>query len=109
VTVEEFLGDLEKVRRNGAGWIARCPAHEDRSPSLSVREGDDGSRVWRREIACGGDPQRALVRALATSPVRRGEVWSFGITHDTGCPALDGAGMPSCTCELVGLEARRAA
>jgi nicotinamidase-related amidase len=28
------------VRRNGAGWIARCPAHEDHNPSLSVHERD---------------------------------------------------------------------
>jgi putative DNA primase/helicase len=30
------------VRRSGGGWVARCPAHEDRSPSLSVKEGVDG-------------------------------------------------------------------
>ena len=23
-------------------WLARCPAHDDKSPSLSVREADDG-------------------------------------------------------------------
>jgi hypothetical protein len=30
------------ARRSGSGWIARCPAHVDRSPSLSIREGDAG-------------------------------------------------------------------
>jgi hypothetical protein len=30
------------ARRTGAGWIARCPAHPDRAPSLSIREGDGG-------------------------------------------------------------------
>lgn len=24
------------ARRNGAGWVARCVAHEDRSPSMSI-------------------------------------------------------------------------
>ena len=34
---------LEKVKRTGAGrWIGRCPAHDDRSPSLALRELDDG-------------------------------------------------------------------
>ena len=34
---------LEGVRETGSGrWMARCPAHEDRSPSLAVRELDDG-------------------------------------------------------------------
>jgi len=34
-------------KQNGNGWSARCPAHEDRRPSLSVSEGDDGrTLVW---------------------------------------------------------------
>jgi hypothetical protein len=41
VTVEEFLGRLERVKRSGKGWTARCPAHEDQHASLSVSEGDD--------------------------------------------------------------------
>ena len=40
--VDVVLDRLERVRRSGGGWVARCPAHEDRSPSLSVREGADG-------------------------------------------------------------------
>ena len=40
--VDVVLTRLERVRRSGDGWVARCPAHEDRSPSLSVREGGDG-------------------------------------------------------------------
>ena len=38
-----LLSRLEHVKRTGAGrWVARCPAHDDRGPSLSVREMDDG-------------------------------------------------------------------
>lgn len=34
---------LQAVRRTGEGrWIACCPAHEDRHPSLSIRELRDG-------------------------------------------------------------------
>ena len=40
--VDAILGRLKGVRRSGAGWIGRCPAHEDRSPSLSIREGKGG-------------------------------------------------------------------
>jgi hypothetical protein len=36
--VEAVLEQLNGVRRNGGGWMARCPAHEDHSPSLSIRE-----------------------------------------------------------------------
>src|SRR5262249_8379258 len=33
----------DAVRSRGAGkWSARCPAHADKSPSLSITEGQDG-------------------------------------------------------------------
>ncbi|MDA8191447.1 MAG: hypothetical protein M0Z68_08295 [Gammaproteobacteria bacterium] len=38
-----ILDRLEGVRRSGAGWIAKCPAHPDKSPSLSIREGQRGA------------------------------------------------------------------
>jgi len=41
VTTEELLERLEGVRKSGSGWIACCPSHSDRKPSLSIREGDD--------------------------------------------------------------------
>ena len=76
----------------------------------SVTRSRDGSQgaVWRRDVACGSNAQLALVRALTTLPTGRGQVWSLGVSHDDGCPALTG-GMPACTCELVQLEARQAA
>jgi hypothetical protein len=41
MTAEAFAG-LFQARRTGAGkWQARCPAHADRLPSLSIREGLD--------------------------------------------------------------------
>jgi len=43
VSVDNILSKLEKPRSSGAGrWMARCPAHGDRSASLSVREFDTG-------------------------------------------------------------------
>lgn len=37
--IESLISRLEKVRATGPGtWLACCPAHEDRSPSLSIRE-----------------------------------------------------------------------
>lgn len=40
--VDNFLGRLDRVRKSGRGWTARCPAHEDRTASLSITAGDDG-------------------------------------------------------------------
>lgn len=43
MSVEALLARLDRVRRVGHGkWVARCPAHADRGPSLSIAEGDDG-------------------------------------------------------------------
>jgi hypothetical protein len=43
MTAATLLSRLDKVKPTGPGrWIARCPAHDDRGPSLSVRELDDG-------------------------------------------------------------------
>ena len=42
-SVDKLLGQLERVKRTGAGrWLACCPAHADKGPSLSLRETDDG-------------------------------------------------------------------
>lgn len=45
MTAEELAERLH-ARRSGAGWIARCPVpghkHDDRKPSLSIGEGNDG-------------------------------------------------------------------
>ncbi len=40
MTVRELLARLDHVRPVKDGWIARCPSHDDRNPSLSVSERD---------------------------------------------------------------------
>jgi hypothetical protein len=39
------LSKLEGVRGNGAGFMARCPTHEDAKASLSIGEGIDGEAL----------------------------------------------------------------
>lgn len=43
--IDKVLVRLTGVRRCGSGWIARCPAHEDRTPSLTLRETADGTAL----------------------------------------------------------------
>lgn len=47
------VAGLLHARRTGAGrWQAKCPAHQDRSPSLSIREGEDGKTLIRCWAGC---------------------------------------------------------
>jgi hypothetical protein len=53
VTVEQLLDHLDGMRPTGNGsWIARCPAHDDRNPSLSVALGDDGRVLLKCHAGC---------------------------------------------------------
>jgi len=41
--IEKILERLDGVRTTGnSTWIARCPAHDDKNPSMTLREADDG-------------------------------------------------------------------
>lgn len=43
MSASALLTRLEGVRQRGPHrWSARCPSHEDKSPSLSIREEPDG-------------------------------------------------------------------
>lgn len=52
--VEEFLTRLSKVKRTGRGqWLACCPSHGDKNPSMSIRETDDGKVLINCFAGCG--------------------------------------------------------
>jgi len=62
MSVDVLLHRLEAVRQTGPGrWIARCPAHQDRRPSLAVRELNDG-RVLVHDFA--GCPTHDVLCAI---------------------------------------------
>jgi hypothetical protein len=48
-------------RRSGAGWVARCPAHDNRAPSLSIRTGHERKALLHCFAGC---PYDAIVAAL---------------------------------------------
>jgi len=50
--VARLLAKLDGIRRNGTGWMARCPAHEDRTASLSVTAGADGRALAYCHAGC---------------------------------------------------------
>ena len=60
LTAAEIAAALPKGRRSGHGFVACCPAHDDRNPSLSVS--DHGGRVLVKCFA--GCAQEAVIEAL---------------------------------------------
>lgn len=52
-----------QAQRTGAGrWKAHCPAHNDRSPSLSIRLGDDGRVLVLCRAGCSLDSILAALK-----------------------------------------------
>lgn len=101
--LEKVLGRLDKVKAAGSGrWKACCPAHDDRDPSLSVREADDGKVLVHCWAGC---TTREILAAIGLElrdlfpgdkPVRRGPsraavehertVYQIGLSmQQTGC------------------------
>jgi putative DNA primase/helicase len=52
---EKVLSRFPDARKSGTGWSARCPAHEDRSPSLSISEGNDGRVLVHCHAGCSAE------------------------------------------------------
>jgi hypothetical protein len=65
-STSEVLDRLEAVTANGNGWMARCPAHDDRNPSLSIRETTDGTILFHCFAGCATED---IVEALGLSMV----------------------------------------
>jgi hypothetical protein len=50
--LQTLLAKLPDASKAGKGWLARCPAHEDRKASLSVSECDDGTALVKCHAGC---------------------------------------------------------
>ena len=48
-----LLNRLDSVKDNGRGkWLAKCPAHQDKRPSLSIREAESGAVLVKCWTGC---------------------------------------------------------
>jgi hypothetical protein len=61
-TIAKALGGRNAAR----GWTARCPAHNDRKPSLSICDADDGTVLVRFHAGCD---QHDVIAALQSRHV----------------------------------------
>jgi hypothetical protein len=54
MSAARLLDRLERVKQTAPDkWQARCPSHDDKSPSLSVRETEDGTVLVKCWAGCG--------------------------------------------------------
>lgn len=60
MTADELARALN-AQRTGTGWLARCPAHHDDDPSLSIAEGHNGRILLHCFAGCS---YKAIVTAL---------------------------------------------
>ena len=52
--IDLILSKLNRAKKAGPeSWMACCPAHEDRTPSLSISAGDDGRVLLNCFAGCG--------------------------------------------------------
>lgn len=52
MTFDAFMERFEKRSKTAKGWSVKCPAHEDKSPSLSVSRGRDGRILLKCFAGC---------------------------------------------------------
>ena len=83
--VSKVLQQLYKVtgsqpKRNGQGYKAQCPAHEDKNPSLSVSAGDNGRVLLHCHAGCRAEDVVAALR-LKMSDLMPGRVHVYKNSH----------------------------
>ena len=79
MTIDNILRKLDKVKKSHRGYKACCPVHNDKNPSMTVTETDDG-KVLIHCFSCGArgtDVVEAL--GLPTSELFSGD---FNGTYD---------------------------
>lgn len=65
MNADRLLSRLQRVKRTGPRkWIASCPTREDKSPSLAIRETDDGTILLHD---FGGESIEAILNAIGLS------------------------------------------
>jgi hypothetical protein len=78
ISAAEIAAGLNgRASPEGKGWTARCPAHDDKHPSLSITSAENGKPLVRCHAGC---TQEAVLEAL-----RARGLWSTGLNgHDRG-------------------------
>ncbi|MEL0097721.1 MAG: AAA family ATPase [Planctomycetaceae bacterium] len=73
LTLEHVLSQLKGVKEQGNGYIACCPAHDDQTPSLSIREADGGELLLRCHAGCKFEDIIAALSGATTATSSKNE------------------------------------
>ncbi len=68
-------------RKMPSGWMARCPAHDDRDPSLSMKDGDEGRVLVKCHAGCSQDAVVAALKAKGLWPDHRAQARTIVATY----------------------------
>lgn len=105
--VNDLLARLEGVRGRNGSWSAKCPAHADRSPSLSVKDGGNGLILMHCFGGCGTDDVLGALELTMTDlfPERLGDFRA----RRGSFSAMDALRALTFESSLVAIEVSRAA
>jgi len=112
MTTAALLERLDKVQRRGADqWSARCPAHDDNGPSLSVKELPDGATLVHCFAGCEVAEVLAAVGLTMDELFPPRPAGDYTVTKTrkprllTAGQALEVLGFESLICALVASDA----
>lgn len=85
----DALAKALEARRSGTSWMAKCPAHDDQTPSLSITAGRDGQALVHCHAGCR---QADVIAALRTQGLwsdsgqtRKLIAATYDYTDEAGC------------------------
>jgi hypothetical protein len=85
--IAEVLARFPDAKKTGKGWTARCPAHDDRNPSLSIGEVEGGKVLMKCHAGC------RVEDILAAVGLTMGDLFPAGNGNGLFRPALQSTSM----------------
>ena len=79
---EDVLSRLSGLIRSGRGWVACCPAHDDKSPSLSLALGDQHQLLMFCHAGCPLESIVGRLRITIRDLFPPGEKFNYAQAHD---------------------------
>ena len=80
MSIETLVSRLDGIKETGPGrYLSRCPAHDDRSPSLAIKDGDDGRVLLHCFAGCETEDVLSAIGLTFSDvmPVRIGSDQSY--------------------------------